>query len=207
MTTYFPFERIYELDLNGIKHYIEVEKGDVNVPVLTSPCDKEGTTILIQMVIQNRLDIVKYLVENGARINIANNMFGWTALVSAVYNATMNVSYFTMVNYLIDNGADIKCRFRFRNNDITLLRFAIERSSFYLAEILLNKGIKFDVRDLDFAKKYKRVDSDKKIIEFMSSQLISAISHREYLKIYKNVNFYLIDDLALIVMDYFTKSN
>ena len=55
-------------------------------------------------VASNKIDIVKYLIEKGADINLKDN-YGKTALLIAILRYRNN-SYGDVISYLIRNGAD-----------------------------------------------------------------------------------------------------
>lgn len=64
-------------------------------------CDQ--STLLMEAVSNEDLDMVKLLVERGADINAVNdNLAGWTPLMFAVNEGNLEI-----VEYLIDKGADI----------------------------------------------------------------------------------------------------
>ena len=78
-----------------------VEHGvDVNVK------DNDGSTPLIKVVWHGHLDVVKYLVSQGADVNEAKN--GWTPLHRAAARGHLDV-----VKYLVSQGADVNAK----NND------------------------------------------------------------------------------------------
>ena len=73
------------------------------------------TIPLSKASLQNNLEIVKLLVENGAKIN-SNDVSGWTPFQNAIKEKHLEV-----IHFLMDNGADLKIRTKqFKNNAIEL---------------------------------------------------------------------------------------
>ena len=152
-----------------------------------------SSTLLIEVVSRNKFDVVKYLVEKGANVN-DTDINGNTALPYALHNTVCRDYIDKLVEFLIDSGADINHKFC---DKFKPLHIAFNKRNVHLVKYMICKGAKFDMNDLKQAKFC--ACPDNRIIEVLSSQLISSFSHREYYKLCKMLNFYLIDDLTLIV--------
>jgi hypothetical protein len=68
--------------------------------------EETGNGALFYAVEYNRIDVVKYLVDNGANINIKNKE-GNTALIRAVNSV---LPYKDIIIYLVEHGADINIK-------------------------------------------------------------------------------------------------
>ncbi|OQV12609.1 Protein phosphatase 1 regulatory subunit 12A [Hypsibius exemplaris] len=64
-------------------------------------CQEDGMTSLHQACIDDRIDMVKFLVQRGADINRGDNE-GWTPL-----HATASCGYLSIAKFLIENGARV----------------------------------------------------------------------------------------------------
>lgn len=105
-------------------------------------------------------DAIKFLIENGADVNVVSKYDGTTVLRLAVEcNNIGMVKYliehgadprldkelllnadihnFEMINYLVEHGADVNAK---NESDDTLLTIAIERKEYPLAKYLIEHG-------------------------------------------------------------------
>jgi ankyrin repeat protein len=121
-----------------------VEDQKLNVSAQTD----DGNYSLIGAVIGGNLDIVKYLVKNGANLNLKNDtktadyknlsLYG-TPLIHAVTS-----DKFSIVRYLIDTGANVNIK---TNSGYSALMLAIMFNKFETARYLIDKGA--DMNDQD----------------------------------------------------------
>ena len=81
-------------DLPSIRYLIEVQHEDIN------KCDQSHSSPLIYASMNNHFNIVQYMVENGANIDLENN-FGNTAIICAVKFGNDNIA-----KYLLSKGAN-----------------------------------------------------------------------------------------------------
>lgn len=58
-------------------------------------------SIILQACIEDNLDMVEFLVQNGANVNLGDNE-GWTPL-----HAAASCGFFSIAKYLIEFGADV----------------------------------------------------------------------------------------------------
>ena len=86
---------------------------------------------LIEAIKNNDFERVKFLISNGAHVNIKNR-YGNTPL-----NTASGFGYFEIVKYLIDKGADIDNENR---DGDTALVYASENGHFDVVKYLLEKG-------------------------------------------------------------------
>jgi hypothetical protein len=91
-----------------------------------------GTTALHSACSRGYFEIVQYLVENGADMNIRGGEDNDTPLIWAVYNERNNISKF-----LIDNGANINSRDK---HGKSALNYAYERGEMDIHNYLKERG-------------------------------------------------------------------
>ena len=100
--------------LNLVKQMIQQDPCSVNVS------DVDGYTPLHRACYNNRIEVVKYLIENGANLS-AQTIDGWQPIHSAAQWGHVNV-----VRILVSSGADINARTNGRN---TPFHLAVSRPS------------------------------------------------------------------------------
>ena len=84
-------------------------------------------------VFEGNLDMVKFLVENGAMVNIPSRYYNNTCLMlAAVRNNNANI-----VNYLLENGANLHAK---DQDGRTALHYATEQGNFDIVRNLLEAG-------------------------------------------------------------------
>lgn len=106
-------------------------------------------------VIFGRMDMVKYLVKNGADIN--NKYY---PLITACRS-----NYFDIVKYLVDNGADVN----YDNNYASALTGAVFKNNIEMVKYLLDKGTMFNGFDnniLECAIYNKNLDMIKLLFNY-----------------------------------------
>lgn len=133
---------IFEAETDPILHYVPplwaaVVSGHLHIvdPLLFYGCDvngcsNNGSTPLRSACFQQRLEVVKYLVERGAHVNRANHE-GGTCLMNAVRSVDL-------CKYLIEKGADLKARDVEGRN---VLYYAIEGVCGETVRLLLDAGV------------------------------------------------------------------
>ena len=68
--------------------------------------DKHGRTALMYAALNGHLETVRYLVGNGAKVNIMDSS-GNTALHYATHHVRQQTGHLNVVQYLVHNGADV----------------------------------------------------------------------------------------------------
>ena len=101
-----------------------------------------SSVILPKAAYYGHLEIVKYLVENGADINAKDNN-GWTSLIHAAYNGHLEV-----VKYLVENKADINAIGKYFGFDgLTSLMFASMNGHLEVVKYLVENGANINDRN------------------------------------------------------------
>jgi len=119
------FDYLYKGDLAGVKKYIE-NGTDVNFRY------DYNITILMAASNAGKIEIVKYLVKNGADINLNDESeYGGSALFNASAEGHLEI-----VKYLVDNGADINLQvttgstaLMMASDDIEIVKYLIENGA------------------------------------------------------------------------------
>ena len=117
------FIKIVLKDLNAAENLLKEE------PDLIDATNSIGETVFHYLVVENRLDEVRWLLKNGSKINTTND-FGNTPLSEAA-----SLGYKEMCNFLIKKGADHKIR---SENDDTALSEAATRDKIEIVNMLLD---------------------------------------------------------------------
>ena len=93
-----------------------------------------GNNLLFYACIHNKLNMVKYLIKNGAVINEHYiDAGGWTPLIAASAQGHIKI-----VELLIENNADINAT---DNNEYNALWYALKNNHLEVAKLLIKKGI------------------------------------------------------------------
>ena len=114
-------------DLETIKKLIESKSLDVNYNL----GDKYSkSTPLIQAIKYKQTDIINYLLENNADINLKEELTGFTPLMASFHDITIT-------ELLIEKGADIEAR---NVDGINALVYAVSLNDEEMVKFLLEKG-------------------------------------------------------------------
>jgi len=119
-------------DLERVKKLLTKRKVDVNEK------NEYGSTALILASLNGRIEIVKYLLANGANIN-KQDWNGNTALILASLRGHIDV-----VKYLLANGANINQKDKY---GYTALIFASSKGHIEIVKSLLAKGANVNEKD------------------------------------------------------------
>lgn len=162
--------------------------------------DASGTPVLIKSASNGYPKIVKYLVSNGADINVMNPA-GHTALNRAIYFGHNDV-----VNYLLSKGADIdKTDDRFK---LSPLIAAARSNNLVSGKLLLENGA--EVNNIDgiagmtpimWAAAYQHTDFVKLLLKYKPDLSISSIYEDTVFTITKN------EELLSLLKEIKKKSN
>jgi serine/threonine-protein phosphatase 6 regulatory ankyrin repeat subunit B len=143
---------LYQFDINNDhidKYHVYINKHD-----------KYDCTPLIHATINGYFEIIQYLVENGADINI-ENYNGWTALMCASSH-----NYLEVIKYLVENGAKIDIQ---NNDGWTALMWASKWGYLKIIQYLVENGAdiyiknKEDKTALDIA----RIEGNYEIVQYL----------------------------------------
>ncbi|MDR1385461.1 MAG: ankyrin repeat domain-containing protein [Planctomycetaceae bacterium] len=133
------FEAAYEEDTETVKSMLK------NNPALVNAKDKDaGNTPLHYAAMGNSdLTIIRYLLENGADINIRNN-YGITPFYTAAgFNPNIEI-----IKYLAEKGADINIKSK--NGGTALLNsVAGQNTNTEITKYLIKKGLDINAQDDD----------------------------------------------------------
>lgn len=115
-------------DLETIKKLIESKSLDVNYNLEIDEYSK--STPLIQAIKYKQTDIINYLLENNADINLKEELTGFTPLMASFHDITIT-------ELLIEKGADIEAR---NVDGINALVYAVSLNDEEMVKFLLEKG-------------------------------------------------------------------
>lgn len=116
-------------DYDHVVYQVEVLKADINKQ------RKDGETALASAIYNKNLKIVKYLCENGADINVKDNVSN-TALLHSIYHCP------EIALYLIQQGADLTIMNKFNE---TPLHFAAMSGDLFICKILIERGLDLNI--------------------------------------------------------------
>jgi ankyrin repeat protein len=116
-------------DYDHVVYQVEVLKADINKQ------RKDGETALYSAIHNKNLKIVKYLCENGANINLKDNVNN-TALLHSIYLSP------EIALYLIQQGADLTIMNKFNE---TPLHFAAMAGDLFISKILIEQGLDLNI--------------------------------------------------------------
>ena len=132
---YNLIEVVKNNDINRVNSILNNGKENINAK------DRDGWTALIWASCKGYLEIVKYLVENGADIDAKDNE-GWSALMEASYEGHLKV-----VKYLVEKGID---RVNVKDNDgWTALMRASWRGYLEIVQYLVEIGADINIKNKD----------------------------------------------------------
>lgn len=142
-------------DFQTIKKLIESKSLDVNYNLEIDEYSK--STPLIQAIKYKQTDIINYLLENNADVNLA---LGYsTPLTEAMYDEEL-------VRKLIDLGADVNLT---TESGFTPLMASAGRNNIAIAELLIEKGADIEARDDDDinALVYASTYNNEEMVKFL----------------------------------------
>jgi len=126
--------------------------------------DKYNNTLLHSACDSNDIDAVRYLIENGASVHIANNHGNTPFHYAAWHNSSIDT-----VRYLIENGASVHIA---NNRGNTPFHYAVwHNPSIEMIQYLLDKGADRDAinNDNQTAAGRARYKQNYDIAEFIES--------------------------------------
>ena len=135
-------------DLTKVRAEIDSGK-DVNSK------DAAGQTALMYASEMGQLEVVKYLVESGADVNVQSTYDGKSALIWASINDQIAV-----MEYLLKHGADVNATTKYHNE--TALMYATVKGHVRAVNLLLENNADTKMKNkegktaLDMAKQFNR---------------------------------------------------
>ena len=115
-------------DFQTIKKLIESKSLDVNYNLEIDEYSK--STPLIQAIKYKQTDIINYLLENNADVNLKEELTGFTPLMASLHDITIT-------ELLIEKGADIEAK---DDDGINALVYASTYNNEEMVKFLLEKG-------------------------------------------------------------------
>jgi ankyrin repeat protein len=103
--TQIEIDKMFEVgkeDLETVKSY--VNENNQKCLSLVNAKRMDAWTVLHYAAYSGKLDVVKYLVEQGADVD-AKTVVGWTVLHDAAYSGTLDI-----VKYLVEQGANVDAK-------------------------------------------------------------------------------------------------
>lgn len=139
-------EAVQSKNIDAVKKIVEQLNANVNKPWDNKAAGKPYALHLACKTMGPSIEIVKYLIEKGADVNVEDN-FGATPLMNLVqsHDTTNRIAIF---NILVDKGADINAISR---GGGSVLGYACENNQLEIVKILLVKGADVDRRKNNFA--------------------------------------------------------
>lgn len=142
------------------KGHLDKVKAEINSGKDVNSKDIAGQTALMYASETGRLEVVKYLVDNGADVNVQSGGHGrGTALIYA--SAANRI---TVMEYLLEHGADINATTPFNE---TALFWATAQGHVKAVNLLLNKKADTKIKNkkgktaLDLAKDLNRKEIER----------------------------------------------
>lgn len=107
------FEAVKNGNLALVKYLLPLFKYIDRYYLIFTPHRDVRTSLLITAIQNDNIEIAKYLIKNGANINLSNNR-GETPILTAMRN-----KHFELARYIIDKGANLKAQDIAGNNTLT----------------------------------------------------------------------------------------
>lgn len=112
-------------DLAKVQELVEMG-ADVNY------ANTRQRTALTSAARKDHYEVVKFLINSGAKVNHKTNYFGWTATFIAVSEGHLKV-----VELLLQNGAQINAK---DESGSTMLKVALDTNHYDIADLLIKNG-------------------------------------------------------------------
>ncbi|XP_028417225.1 uncharacterized protein LOC114541509 [Dendronephthya gigantea] len=129
-----------DFDERSVLHSAVTESAAVNA---INRKNTNGSTVLHSAVAKGKLEIVKYLVENGADVN-RPDIDGLTVLHTAVSKGTLGI-----VKYLVEKGAAVNAINSKNADGSTVLHSAVAKGKPEIVKYLVENGADVNSTDID----------------------------------------------------------
>jgi len=166
---------------SSIKNRLKDIKKYLNQGIDVDSLGEYGCTPLHYACREGNIEIVEFLIKNGADVNIKNRYSTLYPLFEALCLLNKRKT-FLIIKLLIDNGADINSVDSFGN---TLLHHAVEQENIDLIELLIalgcniNRTLRYDKDTvLHYAYFQKNLNIISKLIESGANQNIFNIYNK-----------------------------
>lgn len=143
-------EFVFSKDIREVMAAVKYTKDVVNIT------DEDGFTPLNMAIYRGDKEIVKLLLDNGARLDVYESMYGRTPLCYACEKSGPSI-----VKLLLDAGADINTPCTADNYFYTPLHIAVDEDDFDLVKLLLERGADPNKKDhIGLTPLYMAVDKE-----------------------------------------------
>ena len=169
-----------DIHFNALGNNIKKMKNNIKKGIDVNSLGEYASTPLHYACREGNFEMVKFLIENGANVNIENHYSTIYPIFDVITSLNNQKTHLQIIQLLIDNGANIKKVDSFGN---TLLYHAIEQENIILIELLIQLGCDINHcsrHDKDTALHYACFQKNREII----SILIKNGADREKLNIY-----------------------
>jgi ankyrin repeat protein len=139
-------EAVQAKNLDAVKKVVEELKADVNVPSDNKAIGKPYALHVACKTLGPSVEIVKYLIEKGATVNVEDN-FGSSPFIALVMSHD-TTNRLTIAQLLIEKGADIN---NISKGGGSVLGYACEYNLIDVVKLLISKGAEIDARKNNFA--------------------------------------------------------
>ncbi len=151
------FASVRDGDINGVKKFLKTnDKGRINKVFFS-----KRVTLLQAAILHNQVEVVSYLLDNGADIEmLSGNM---TPLMHAIEGNNAKI-----IDILINRGANINA---LNLQKKTPLFFCAEHNNVEVAKILVKNGARLDMKDKKgrTAEEYAIKNDSKKVAVYLKS--------------------------------------
>ncbi|PJZ77368.1 ankyrin repeat domain-containing protein [Leptospira neocaledonica] len=155
---------------NRIETFFKNNYSDID---RVSPPD-DWTALMIAAAYGN-LDVVKYLISKGAKVNFRSPKCGCTAILTATHQLETNENHYKIVELLLSKGADLNAVDNLDDDAITV---PVKNKKYEIVKLLLTKH-KFNIRRknkegksaIDYAKDNKDTEMIKILEPYTAGNL------------------------------------
>lgn len=176
---YFTSNFLQENDEDAV----EVADILVNAKLSVNNVDKTGMTPLIRSIYAEHHNLISYLIEKGAAINMRGNS-GDFPLQAAAVRKNKNI-----INLLLSKGAKINAKNGF---GWTALHRACFEHSEEIISLLISKGAKVNAKDLQNKTPFCELQIDKENYKQCRATMLKALSKLKFENLISSVDMAII---------------
>ena len=155
------------IHIHAIKNNIKGLKNNIKKGFSINSLGEYASTPLHYACREGNLETVRFLIENGADVNLKNNYSTIYPIFDAITSLNNQKNYLLIIQLLLENGADIKMVDSFGN---TLLYHAIEQENIFLIKLLIQLGCDINHvsrHDKDSVLHYAYFQKNREIIRLL----------------------------------------